>query len=611
MATQVYTESLQIEIGVLEAEPLDSSGGPAHSVPYPYPPLKHTGTRREAELPVVALENELIKACMAPSLGGRLLRILDKRTGIEALSCRNVLEPEPRGPRGFRLSDGLQVVVGAGFRPNAMGPVDTSIEEPADEDEPGSVWFAELVLGTRLSFHARYSLAPDSACIELEVRAFNRSLRPQAYSAWVDARVPGQTLYSSGGVSAYDDAKQAGLALCGDNDLFDVAAHRRETLTLGRFAPGVSEWLGPRQLDCWALRIVPYTGLEGLTAFSADAGLWIGPNVLQVQATHPIPNAKLLVLCENGQTVEAKIDLESATRAEVSSAGLPSAPKVVVVKGATGDELLRWERGAEHKPVHRSPIAGASTTMAALRQAETGVSEGREHSYFEGIQAMEEGRDGTAGVSRALSVPALRAPARVALAMMDMRAGRRRQASARLADALSFNAEDHLCWWLKARADRLADLEGEHGPELPNAHYLAPLEPALRAEAFLSTPVQPDPEPTALLKPMADDLESWVEVACRLLESGLYEECSRWIDEGLRHADAPRLRYLAAYVCVVTERMAAEAANHVARAAATPFAPPYPWQPVEVRALRALSERFSEPNGPAHILRLVLPLLEK
>jgi hypothetical protein len=607
MATQVYTDTLELEIGILEAEPLDPSGGPVHHSSFPYPVLRHTAARRTVDMPVAVLENHLVKAYVAPTLGGRLLKIVDLRTGIDALSCSRVLDPVPGGPRGYHLPDGLQVHVGDGYRPNAMGPVDTSIEEPGHEGEPGSVWFAEQVLGTSLSFHARYTLPADSACIELEVRTLNRSLRTQAYSAWVDALVPGQAVYGAESVLAYDATKRAGLALFGDPLLFDLATYRAESLMMSRFAAGVSEWLGPRQLDCWAMRIVPVTGLESVEAVSAGAALCMGQGAFHVQAVRPIADAKVLVLCEGGRTVEAKVDLADTSKASVATDGLPGVPRVVVLKDGGGEEVLRWEQNGGQDPDFRNPGGAGSGTMAALRQAEAGrpLSPSRERSYFEGLDLMEGGGDCVGGISRALSVPALKAASRVALGMAELRAGRMLEAAARFEDALSFNAEDHLCWWLKAHADRLAGVDAVDRPELPNAHYLAPLEPALRAEAFLSTPIQPDPEPTALLEPIADDVEAWVEPACQLLAAGLYEECSRWLDEGLRHREQPRLRYLAAYICVCTDRMAAEAAHHLAVVAAAPVGPPYPWQALEIRALRALVKRFPGEERPARVLQLV------
>src|SRR5207237_1444363 len=87
------------------------------------------------------------------------------------------------------------------------------------------------------------------------------------------------------------------------------------------------------------------------------------------------------------------------------------------------------------------------------------------------------------------------------------------EADQRLEQALLYNAEDHLAWWMKAMAKRLSGEAAEEVPELLNAHYLAPLEPALRAESFLAQPVSMDREPNPLLKPLAEYPESFVEVA--------------------------------------------------------------------------------------------------
>ena len=98
-----------------------------------------------------------------------------------------------------------------------------------------------------------------------------------------------------------------------------------------------------------------------------------------------------------------------------------------------------------------------------------------------------------------------------------------------------YNADDPLLWWGKAVALRLAGEDNEQ--ELLNAHFLAPLEPALRAESFLSQPINPDGAPSPLLASLAENPEEFIEVACLLIDCGLFDQASRWIDEALRHRD--------------------------------------------------------------------------
>src|SRR5262249_54552632 len=128
---------------------------------------------------------------------------------------------------------------------------------------------------------------------------------------------------------------------------------------------------------------------------------------------------------------------------------------------------------------------------------------------------------------------------------------------------------------------------------LLNAHFLAPLEPALRAESYLANPSQTK-EPSAVLRPLGGSPDSFVEVACLLLEANLDKEAATWIDEALRHVDLPMLRYLLAYAHVRGSRMEAQAGEQVALAVRQGKKPPYPWRPLELSALRLLVERFPD-----------------
>ena len=135
-------------------------------------------------------------------------------------------------------------------------------------------------------------------------------------------------------------------------------------------------------------------------------------------------------------------------------------------------------------------------------------------------------------------------------------------------------------------------MDADNQAELLNAHYLAPMEPALRAESFLSHPIQPDRDPNPLLRPLAEDPSQFVEVACLLMEAGLFDQASRWIDEAVRHVDLPMLRYLMAYSLLVATKLGIEASEQMRLAGDLPFGPPFPIRPFERKVLEALRDVF-------------------
>jgi hypothetical protein len=161
-----------------------------------------------------------------------------------------------------------------------------------------------------------------------------------------------------------------------------------------------------------------------------------------------------------------------------------------------------------------------------------------------------------------------------------------------LEQALLYNAEDHLSWWARAMATRVREGPGGERTELRNAHFLAPLEPALRAEAFLAQDQEMGKEPSPLLTPLEQNPEAFVEVAALLADLGLNDQATRWIDEALRHVDLAMLRYLQGFCYLRASRMHVEAAECVAAASRLGYTPPLPWRDIEWEAISALHARF-------------------
>jgi hypothetical protein len=205
-----------------------------------------------------------------------------------------------------------------------------------------------------------------------------------------------------------------------------------------------------------------------------------------------------------------------------------------------------------------------------------------------------------AGLETALQAYPLRAGAAARLA--DQKALDPQSARSFAEQAVNYNAEDHLAWHLMAACDRWLGQEAD-GSALANAHYLAPMEPILRAEAFLAQPNAGAKEANPLLAPLREAPDEFLEAACRLIELGRLDDAQRFLDETLRHEDLPMARYLLAYVYLRGSRMAVEAAEHVAAAGRSPLEAA-PWRAVERRAIIALAERFPhDPRLPAVLAR--------
>ena len=114
-----------------------------------------------------------------PDLGGRILRILDKRSNREVFG-NSELKWHSGGARKAFIRDGISLFLGGGPRLNDAGPTDFMIL-PSDEEGEAGVWIGETSQED-LSFHLRVGLEPDTAEILLEARIFNRRLSATHYN---------------------------------------------------------------------------------------------------------------------------------------------------------------------------------------------------------------------------------------------------------------------------------------------------------------------------------------------------------------------------------------------------------------------------------------------
>jgi hypothetical protein len=351
--------------------------------------------------------------------------------------------------------------------------------------------------------------------------------------------------------------------------------------------------LMPRESLLFGATVSPFSGLGGLSAASESAALFVDGTRLRVQANQPLSHHRLLLGMADGQTLEAELELVPDSIREIE---LPAGVDAVVLRDMTRKaDVVTWRTDvAPSKPGPRA-ISVARKAFQVQDSAEARF-----------VTAFDQSPVKEAALLDGLNSPICVAASRIGQAMVEIGQGRFDEANHHLEDALSHSAEDPLLWWLKSLAARL---EGhEERPELLNAHFLAPLEPALRAESFLAQTPSHNRDPNPLVAPLAESPDHWVEVACLLLECRLFEEASRWIDEALRHRDLPMLRYLMAWALLEGPGMKAEAAVSITMASNQGIEPPLPWRPFERIVIRQLAEIFQADIQLQTMLKLVQPV---
>jgi hypothetical protein len=564
MAAQVYESSLELAVELATPAPIDPT-----SPAYPYPPLIPSGATEQRRFKCLCLENDYLVATVVPDLGGRILRVFDKRVRAEVFSA-GPLKWHSGGARTAFIPDGISLFLNGRPRLNESGPTDFMIL-PGDEESDAAIWIAETSQES-LSFHLRVELAYDRAELLLEARIFNRRLSASHYNGGLSlGQLSGRRIAS--GVLAWNEEARAGLLVTSPE-----LAHSRcgETLSIARFARNRS--MAPRQLDTWTARLALVSGIETVSGGSSQIAVGFSPTEIEIASSADLEGHKLLLLTKGGETLESPLTLEAAN---IRRFPLPPEiqPQTLAILSPSREEVLRADVGATLPIVANSPVLS--------------------DELLEEFANPGEEVDNFAWKNRAL---AENLKGLHALAQSDFE-----EANFRFEQSLLYNAEDHLVWLYKAVAGRLSLSEWSESAELPNAHYLAPLEPALRAEAFLAQPINPDPKPNPLLASFKDSPSHFIEVACLLLEAGLFSDASRWIDESLRHVNLPMLHYLYAYCLTRGARLPAEAATHVAAAEALPLTPPFPSRQVEGDALAFLGDHF--PRSPR--LREYFELLTK
>jgi tetratricopeptide (TPR) repeat protein len=602
MAAHIREETLELECDLQDAT-VPRAGAPWPC--YPYLPLVPSGRRGLVASRTVTMENAHLCAKVALDLGGRLIELTDRRSGTAILPEVRALRPEAAGPRGAWLREGVQIMADGPMRANGIGPVESLILGGGD-GEPAELLLHELTAervqpdearGGGLSWHATWRLPATDPWLELDVRTLNRGFGQAAYCGGLSVHFGGgQALLGPHGVAVYDTDRDAGVFLiAGDGD-WEAVDWDGGTLWLYRRAERGEGRLWPRQCDSWTVRLFPLAGLGGLTAFWACGALHLDGRKLRVWSAAALQGATVVAQVGDGRAFVATVSAGPGDVAALDLAGLPGEPAGLALLSANRDELVRWVAG-EPQP----DLAAAYDAVPRLPPAESA----RWAHYVEALRMEAAGDDPARYLHAAAHDPALRPAALVRLAMRATARQDWEEADRLLEEALLVGAEDHLAWWLKAVVGRMAHGPGAERPELANAHYLAPLEPALRAEGFLSIPEPAGPEPSPLLRALAERPESVTEVACLLLEAGLRDQAARLMDEALRHREHPGLRYLLAWALLTGSRMDVEAAAHVRRAASAPVEPPFPWRPLERRAVAELSARFPDDARLRALARLL------
>jgi len=176
----------------LEKRVYQGSSGRVYPLPF---------TDRIAEKPVdrewkaVWLENEFLKVLVLPEIGGRIHRLIDKTNGYDLIYHNHVIKPALVGLAGPWISGGIEFNWPQHHRPATFLPVDTEIERHTDGSV--SIWCSDHDPMVRMKGMHGVCLHPGSACLELKVRAYNRTPYTQTFLWWANVATRVHEAYQS------------------------------------------------------------------------------------------------------------------------------------------------------------------------------------------------------------------------------------------------------------------------------------------------------------------------------------------------------------------------------------------------------------------------------
>lgn len=141
---------------------------------YPYPMNDNpTDVRVDSLHRAVFLENDWLKVCILPDIGGRLFYATDKTNGYEIFYRQHVIKPANVGMLGAWISGGVEWNVFHHHRATSQYPIDYRMVDNGDGSK--TVWVGEVERRHRMSWAIGMTLYPDRSYIEVTGRFFNNT----------------------------------------------------------------------------------------------------------------------------------------------------------------------------------------------------------------------------------------------------------------------------------------------------------------------------------------------------------------------------------------------------------------------------------------------------
>ena len=132
----------------------------------------------------VYIENEYLKVCVLPEIGGRLFYATDKTNGYEIFYRQHVIKPAHVGMLGAWISGGIEFCVFHHHRASTNIPIDYRLTNNADGS--ATLWIGETEWRHRMKWTFGISLYPGKSYLEVDGRMINPTENVNSILYWAN-----------------------------------------------------------------------------------------------------------------------------------------------------------------------------------------------------------------------------------------------------------------------------------------------------------------------------------------------------------------------------------------------------------------------------------------
>jgi tetratricopeptide (TPR) repeat protein len=141
---------------------------------YPYPISDVlTNIKEDKSYKAIYLENQYLKLCVLPEIGGRIFEAVDKSNEYHFFYRQHVIKPSLIGMLGAWISGGVEWNFPHHHRARTFMPMDYMIKD--NDDGSKTLWLSELERRHRMFFMVGLTLFPDRAYVKATIRINNRT----------------------------------------------------------------------------------------------------------------------------------------------------------------------------------------------------------------------------------------------------------------------------------------------------------------------------------------------------------------------------------------------------------------------------------------------------